>query len=130
MNQMNKRNFRIWLGLLIALFLGSLGPLDQLWCFEGTGCCDTQKEAGGIPLTPESSHQSPGCSDNPVFVSAFRSGNFRLAGAVWDNFQASHADSFFDAFLWTGAPSDGLFFRAPISVFKSMAFLRTIVLII
>ena len=127
---MNKRNFRIWLGLLIALFLGSLGSLDQVWCFEGTGCCDTQNEPDSIPLTPESSHQCPGCSDIPVFASAFRPGNLRLAGGAWDNFQAAHTDSFLDALLWTDASSDGSFFRAPIAVSRSLAFLRTVVLII
>ena len=40
---MKKPRFKVWLGLLIALFLGSVGSLDQVWCFEAGGRCDPHK---------------------------------------------------------------------------------------
>ena len=124
---MNKRKFKIWLGFMLALFLGSL---DQVWCFEATGCRDIQKAPWGPPVSPESPYQCTGCSDSPVALSVFRAGHSRLQGASWGNSQAAHADCLCDTFLLPSGYSGGLFPRVPITVFRSFSFLRTVVLLI
>ena len=124
---MKKRKFKIWLGLLLALFLGSL---DQVWCFEATGCRDAQKSPCGLPITPESPYQCMGCTDSPVAMSVSRTAHFRLHSASFGNFEAAHADCLCDAFLLTSGYSGGLFPRVPITVFRSFALLRTVVLLI
>ena len=124
---MKKRKFKIWLGLLLALFLGSL---DQVWCFEATGCRDAQKSPCGLPITPESPYQCMGCTDSPVAMSVSRTAHFRLHSASFGNFKAAHADCLCDAFLLTSGYSGGLFPRVPITVFRSFALLRTVVLLI
>ena len=127
---MKKRKFKIWLGLLLALFLGSLGSLDQVWCFKATGCRDIQKAPCDPPDAPESQHQCAGCSDSPVVLGAFRAGHFRFHGASLGNSHAAHSNSLCDAFLSTGGYSGDLFARLSITVLRSFSFLRTVVLLI
>jgi hypothetical protein len=127
---MKKQKFKIWLGLLLALFLGSLGSLDQIWCFEATGCCYPQRVPCSPPVAPESPCQCTGCSDSPVVLGGFRLGQFRLQCASLVNQQMADADFVYETRLPQGDYSGDWSSHLPSAGFNPFAFLRTVILII
>jgi hypothetical protein len=127
---MKKQKFKIWLGLTLALFLGSLGSLDQVWCLEDGGRCYPQDAPCCPPGTSQSSCQCTGCSDSPVVLGGFRSGNLRLQGAYLANQQMADADFVYETRLPQGDYSRGRSSQVPSADFNPFLFLRTVIIII
>ena len=127
---MKKPKFKIWLGLLLALFLGSLGSLDQVWCFEAGGRCDPKKR-----LVARQVLQNPRVSVRDVptaqlLLGGFRSGHLRVQGASWLILRRLTPISCMRLVLPQGDYSGDLSSQVPSTVFNSFAFLRTVILII
>lgn len=127
---MKKPKSKIWLGLLLAIFLGSLGSVDQVWCFEAGGGCDPINAPCCPPGTPQSSCQCTGCSDSPVALGGFRSGNLRVHGAFLANPQTVQADFVYETCLPKGDYSGYRSSQVPSADFNPFAYLRTVILII
>lgn len=115
---MKKPKFTIRAVVLLALFLGCVGSLDQVWCLAAGGPCEPQN----VPCQ--------WCSDSPDVLSGVRHGHFRSQGASWGISQAALAYSLNQVFLTTGGYSGGLCSPLPSSVFSTFTFLHTVVLII
>jgi hypothetical protein len=127
---MKKQKYKIWLGLLIALFLGSVGSLDQVWCFEAGGRHDPQHEAGSLPAAPEPLGQCAGCSDSPAILGSARSGPVRVQSASCAYPQGALADFLYETRLRSSGYSGDLFSKVSSTIFSSFTFLRTVVLLI
>jgi hypothetical protein len=127
---MKKPKFTAWFGLVVALFLGSVSSLDQVWCFEVGGRCEPVNAPCCPPGSPESSCQCAGCSDSPVVLGGFRSGHLRIQGASLANPQMAHADFVYETRLPQGDFSGDRSSRVPLTEYNPFAFLRTVILII
>lgn len=127
---MKKPKFKIWLGILLALFLGSLGSLDHVSCLEAGGRCEPLGVPCCPPGTPQSSCQCTGCSDSPVVLGGFRSGNLRVQGASLAYPKMAAAAFGYGTRLPQVSYLGDLSSRLPSADFNPFASLRTVILII
>jgi hypothetical protein len=118
MNIAKKPKVTIRVVVLLALFLGCVGSLDQVWCAAVGGPCEPQN----VPCA--------GCSDSPDVLSGVRNGHLRSQSASWGTFQAILLDALNHAFLPMGDCSSGPRSPLPSSLFSCFALLRTVILII
>jgi hypothetical protein len=127
---MKRPKIKIWFGLLLGLFLGSLGLPDQVWCFKAGGGCDPVSTPCCPPGTPQSSCPCTGCSDSPAASAGFRSGHLRAQGAFWPNLQTAYANSLTNLLFPEEGYTRDLFSGVPSGFLNSFASLRTVILII
>ncbi len=125
-----KPKFVIWLGVLMALFMGSLGSLDEMCSEDPCERKDPQNAPGWPPDFPPSPSPCSGCSDSPATFGGPRIGHFRVFSASRPDHQAALADTLNDSLTPTFGHAGCLSRWLQSRVLNPLPFLRAVVLLI
>lgn len=128
-NVMMKLRVLLWLSFLTALFMGSLGSLDEGYSLESCGWNDPKKVPGsaGVPSPPV---PYSGCPESPVGFVGPRSVVFRILGAYCTNPQGVVSYFLSDSYSWKRGNPGCILYRSDSAGLKEFTVLRTVVLLI